>query len=164
MSRKIVNDDWEVIDEIGEGDRILRASSIRNFKNAKFTRLNNKESFVKLYTKCLFDVSHELNGREYSLLFYLLQFLRYNDCILAHLNGKYLTREFIINDLGQSESTVDRAMKGLIKLGIVAKVNSLDQWYYTVNPYLFMKGDKVVTDIAKFYKETRWAKKYENLK
>ena len=129
-----------------------------SYKNPKFKKINDDESFVKVYSKCLFEISNELNGRESSMLYYLLQFLRFNDCILAHCNGKYLTREFIINDLNQSESTVDRAIKGLISIGIVAKHNSLEDWYYTINPFIFMKGDKVLTDIAKFYEKTKWAK------
>jgi len=159
MSRSVINEDGEIIDEIRDGDRILRKESIESFRNLKYIEVQKNESFVKIYTKCLFDMGNDLNGRESSMIYYLLQFLKFDDCILVHSNGKLLTRDFIIRDLNQSESTIDRAISGLIKLGIVIKYKFLDDYGYIINPYVFLKGTKIRTDIAKLFQETKWANK-----
>lgn len=153
----VVNDDGEIIDIINQGDRIVRQKSIESYNKEGYTRINGSDNFIKVYTKCLFEIGNELNGRESSMLYYLLQYLRFDDCILAHSNGKLLTRDFIIKDLGQNERTVDRALHGLISKGILGKHKTMYDWTYTINPYIFMKGNKVLSVVAKFYSKTKWA-------
>ena len=154
--RKVIDEHGEIVDELYEGDRIIRKSTSEYL--SRRINIHGNDSFIKVYSKPLFDLADDLTGNESVMLIYLLRYLGY-DCILRFNNGKAITRQFILADTAQSQKTVDRAMRGLIEKGIAGKHKTNETYCYTVNPYIFAKGTGVDKGIAAFYASTKWANK-----
>ena len=152
--RKVIDEHGEIVDELYEGDRIIRKSTYEYL--GKRINIHGDANFIKVYSKPLFDLADDLTGNESVMLIYLLRYLGY-DCILRFNNGKAITRKFILADTAQSQKTVDRAIHGLIEKGIVGKHKTTETYCYTVNPYIFAKGTEVDKGIAAFYVTTKWA-------
>lgn len=153
----------EVINEIHEGDRV------RIFRDKKAERrlpdniieLNKEEPFVKLYTRVLFDLSRSLTGTESQFVNYLMQYIRYSSGVLAHENGKTLTRNTMSKETELSLKTVDRLLKSLIEKQVIGRHKTGHYACFTANPFIFMRGQKVTETLVKLFEGTRWAKLYE---
>lgn len=154
--RYIITNDGEIVDKISEGDRIVRANSVEKFNDT--IEINKSDNFIKVYTKCLFEISSEITGAESVLLMFLLQYLQYQTGILTHSNGALLTREYIMSDTKQSQRTIDRSLEGLIKKRILGKHRTGKTVCFTVNPFIFMKGNRVNKTLAKFFENSKWNK------
>lgn len=155
MSYKIIDDDMNIIDEIREGDRIVRGKSLDIYNNT--VELNKNDSYVKMYSKCMFELSNVITGKESIMLTYLLQFVSYQTGILTHSNGICVTRGFIAKDTNQDRRTVDRTLEGLVKKKVIGKYRTGKSVCYLVNPYIFMKGTRVNKTLAKLFENTKWA-------
>lgn len=152
----IVTGDGEIVDEINEGDRIVRQSSVESFTNT--IEINMNQDFVKVYTARLLDVANELNGAESAMMMILIGFIQYNTGILTHRNGKPVTRECITRLVEKDIVTVDKLLDGLNKKQIIGKHKTGRTVCFTVNPFIFMKGNRVNKTLAKFFENSRWAK------
>jgi len=152
----VVTGDGEIVDEINEGDRIVRQSSVESFTNT--IEINMNQDFVKVYTARLLDVANELNGAESAMMMILIGFIQYNTGILTHRNGKPVTRECITRLVEKDIVTVDKLLDGLNKKQIIGKHKTGRTVCFTVNPFIFMKGNRVNKTLAKFFENSRWAK------
>jgi hypothetical protein len=156
MTAIVIDESGEVIDEIREGDRIIRGTSIDLYNNT--IELNKNDSFIKIYTKCMFELSNDISGKESILLTYLLQFVSYQTGILTHSNGVCVTRDYIAKDIKQDKRTVDRTLDGLIRKKILGKHRTGKVVCYIVNPYIFMKGNRINKTLAKLFEHSKWNK------
>ncbi|MGE5437507.1 MAG: replication/maintenance protein RepL [Syntrophothermus sp.] len=151
--------DGEKIGELKHGDRILKAESINFLKET--IELNKKESFIKLYTKPLFELSKSLTGIESQFINYLLQYVSYKSGILIHVNGDKLTRNYMAAETGLNLRTIDRMLNNLVKKQILGKHKTGRSLCFTVNPFIFMKGNRVNETLVKLFENTKWAKMYK---
>ncbi len=150
----------EIFGEINEGDRVIRKNSIDKY--AKTIALNEKESFVKVFSNVLFELSEKLSGKEALFLYYLLQYVNYEDGILER-NKEVLTKEMIIEETRQSERNIERLIAGLIDKEIIGKHRTgTKKIAYTINPFIFMKGKRIDKTLYELYKKTSWSKLYKS--
>jgi len=153
----IIDENGEIIDELYEGDKILRINSIEALRNTK--NINNKEEFIKIYTRAIFDIYDTLSAAEGFLLFYLLRYADYNNGILRK-NGISLTRKTIIDETGKHEDIISKLLNNLIRKEILMFAHSgKDKRIrnYIINPYIFMKGNRVSNMCYELFKNTKWA-------
>lgn len=149
----------KVIGYINENDRIIRGNSIEYLKQT--IELNKKESFIKLYTRPLFELSKSLTGIENQFINYLISFISYNTGILMHENGEKLTRKCMAEQTGLHVKNVDKILSNLIKKQILGKHKTGRSVCFTVNPFIFMKGNRVNETLVKLFENTKWAKMYK---
>ena len=155
---EIVKDN-KVIGYINENDKIIRGSSIEYLSQT--IELNKKESFVKLYTRPLFELSKSLTGVESQFINYLIRYISYNTGILTHDNGKPLTRKYMAEQTGSNIKSIDKILNSLIKKQILGKHRTGRSVSFTVNPFIFMKGNRVNETLVKLFEHTKWAKMYK---
>ena len=146
----------EKIDEIREGDSIVRSESKEKLKETVF--LNEDEPFLKVYTKAMFDVSRSLDGMENQLMNMLMHYISYETGILKFANGIVLTRQHVIELAGLNYKTVDKHLKRLVDIGVFGKHKTGRNVNYIANPYIFMRGKKVNKTLKELFKNTKWAK------
>ena len=149
----------EIIGEIGEGDKIIRNSSITEFKNS--IDLNKNELFIKVYIKTLFDLSDIMTGAESVFLFYLLSFLSYKDGVIKYSNGKIVTKQHMAKDTKKSVRNIERLLYSLISKEIIGIHKSGENISYTVNPFLFMRGKRIDNSLYDLYKNSQWVKYFD---
>jgi len=159
----------QVLSTLEPGDRfkVTKAEIIENFKKKKaaeanYITINEREPFIKVYSNTLFNLSKSLTGTESQFINYLIQYIRYHSGILAYKKGKTLTRKAMAAETGLSVRAVDRILQGLQDKEVIGKHKTGQDINFTVNPFIFMRGDKVSEILYIFYRNSRWAKKGEN--
>jgi hypothetical protein len=149
----------EIISELNEGDRIVRKASIDKYNSTM--SFNKDEPFVKVFSNVLFELSDKLSGKESLFLYYLLQYVNFEDGILER-NKEILTKEMIIEETKQSERNIERLIAGLIEKEVIGKHRTgTKKVAYTINPFIFMKGKRIDLTLYELYKKSKWAKLYE---
>jgi hypothetical protein len=152
----IDKDTGEIVTELNKGDTILRAGT-KDYLQTTID-INQKEQFVKVYIKTLFQLSNDLTGAESILLLYLIQYINYTDGILEKDKDTFLTRDIICQETEQSERQIDKLMAGLITKQIIGKHKTGRNIAFTVNPFIFMRGRRIDKALFELYKKTKWAK------
>lgn len=151
--------------------KITSAETKANFKKLQEEKkkseqedrfLNEGQPFVKIYSNTLFHLSMSLTGPESQFINYLIQYIRYGSGILARTenNGgsKTLTRREMSVETGLSERMVDKLLKGLVEKQVIGKHKTGQDISFTVNPFIFMKGNRVNETLFTFFRNSRWAK------
>lgn len=125
------------------------------------------ETFVKVYDRAAQILKEKFkDDNAIRLLIYdLARYVSYDNNILK-INGHFATIADIARDMGKDKSTLSKAFKKLILNGIVAKATvgkiSGDEkdlrTVYIVNPYIYMKGQEILTSVVNLFDETGWDK------
>jgi len=145
--------------EIYPGDRILRKKS-EDYLTGTVEILKD-ETYTKIFGRAGFRLARALTGAELQMIYLLVHYISFDSGILMHSNGKPITRYFLAKETGMSERTVDRILQGLKEKQVLGKHVSGREVHYTVNPWLFMKGNRINRTLYEFFKNTRWAKIYD---
>lgn len=147
----------EAIDEIHEGDRIVRKKSSEFLSDS--VAVNNGAYFAKIYTHVLPYVIEGLSGSECKLLLWLLPYLSHDSNILKCKNGVPVTREFIVTNVsGYSRSAAEKALSGLCKQDLLQSIKRPQGKIYIVNPWVFMNGKRVDKTCYDIFYKSKWAK------
>lgn len=142
--------------DLFEGDAVLRDASKKYLKRTM--DITGESPFVKTYTKPLTQLARQLSGAEMNMVYYLLPYISYESGALKHQNGKLLTRAFIALEMGQSERTVDRILQSLKSKKVISHNYVGKEVQYFVNPWLFMKGQRINKTLYEMFKNSDWAK------
>lgn len=141
--------------------KITREEQIEHFKDivaADGVIIRDREPFIKVYSSVIFKLSKVLTGQECQFLNYLLQYIRYRSGVLAYSNGKPLTRNDMVEETGLKLCMVDRLLRSLQEKEVIGKHKTGWDISFTINPFIFMKGNKINATLYELYKNTRWAK------
>lgn len=156
MGKKIIVDTetGEILNELDIGDRIVRRKSVDYLKDSvEFST----GSFTKLY-KGFFDALNDINGSECKILFKLLEYTRYETCVISYENGKKIKIVELANEMNISESTLKRGIKKLIELGIIKKSKFDGKSMYFMNPFVCFKGSRAKSGVVKLFENSRFNK------
>jgi hypothetical protein len=147
----------EVIDEIYNGDRIVRGASIEAIKELESAP--EGETFTKLYHKVIPTIAQcKLTSTELVVFLYLGSNLRYISNVSKYINGKLITRENLQHDLKLPEVTVKRAILRLVKEGLIIEARTIEGKVFVVNPFVLSVGDKVSKTVYDLFRKSKWAR------
>lgn len=149
----------EKLGEMYEGDRILRKRSREYLKST--IELLPDEPYTKTYHRVMFAVSQGLTGSELQMAYSLLPFLSYESGMLKHQNGQPLNRQYIADYTGLSIKTVDKILQGLKEKQVIGRNVVGREVQYYMNPWIFMRGQRINRTLYDMFKNSRWAKVYE---
>ena len=150
----------EITGEIGPGDRIVRAKSLKLLSE---TTPAPDAQFVKLFRDVVSKVVSEcsLTAAEFSVFLFLSSNLRYQSNVAKYKNGQLITKGKVEEELGLSRMTVHRATSGLIKHGLVAEAKTEEGKVFVVNPFVCCVGDKINKTTYDLFRKSKWAKEYK---
>lgn len=156
----------EVIDEIREGDKILREKSAAYLED---TREWDLKVFYKGNSAELRLLMKDLSIYEKSFLFSVAPYVDFTDCHLSYRNGVDIGSEDLVRITGMGRRQVYEIIGTLIKKDIIYKGKNSKNRQYFVNPWLFCKGNrinKVLKTMFKNYKikvlnGVKWKDLYE---
>ena len=153
----------EIINELYEGDRILRNETIDYLKS----RDSIDAEFAKLYLKSADMLSRNMEIKEMELrvCLRLLPYIRYDTGLIAHVNGEPISRngiKGIFPDMG--DRTIERALDDLCEQDVYIKATRKNrrEVYFIVNPYIFMRGAKVNKTLLNLFSKSDWASLYKS--
>ena len=147
----------EIVTNLNDGDRILRANSIEAFK--KLETPPKGESFSKLYHKVLPKLAQcKLSSAEWAVFLYLGTNLRYISNVAQYRNGRLITRENLSADLKLPEITVKRAVLRLIKEGLIIEARTIEGKVFVINPFVVSVGGKISKTVYDLFRKSKWAR------
>jgi DNA-binding MarR family transcriptional regulator len=149
---RIIDDDGQIIGEINEGDRILRAESLEYLENYQIWKI---EHFYKGNTEELRKMFKCLSTSEKAFLFCMAVYVGYEDCCLKHDNGNELSFDDMVEISGMSRSTVSEVLNSLIKKDIIYRGKNSRTRQYFINPWLFCKGQRINKVLRTMFKNYR---------
>ncbi len=147
----------EMVDELKEGDSILRKSSIES--RMQFETAPKGEYFTKLYhaiMPMLIDTS--LTGAEIMAFMFLSTHLRPMSNVSKYDNGRLITRENLQSELGVSDRTIKSTVYRLVKEGLIVETLTQEGKVFIVNPYIVSTGDKVNKTVYDLFRKSKWAR------
>lgn len=136
----LINNNGDKIDDLYEGDMIVRKESIDYLKDTQVWKI---EHFYKGHTAELKLVFKELNVYEKAFLFSLAIYTGYDDCCLKHDNGRILSFDDMVEITGISRSKLLETLNKLRKKDIIYKGINSDGIQYFMNPWLFCRGNRI---------------------
>ncbi len=144
----------------GDKVRVIRAGTLESLReaNGNTVPLNTGRKFIKMFPDVSVRLMQRLNPNEFWLLNALLPYVGINSGVLKHRNGTFLSRSHIVNLCGEylSASTVDRALSGLVRHGVLAKCFVKDHKAYIMNPYIYQNGSKANSTLLALFSKTEW--------
>lgn len=170
MSKK-VEKDGNMYVQVWAGDKILRYNSMKFLKEQEEKRVRSidKKMSKRLFAKVFINASdilgdENLSSGEYSVLMKMFRYISYDSCVLRYENGKDLGLNGIKRICNtMSERTIENSIKKLLERGILAVCKKGRANIYLVNPYIFFRGKVPDETTEQVFKETKWAKLYEEV-
>ena len=160
-------DNNQRIEVFDEGDMHIKRASIESYKkNKEFIESKKAEEsdkymswdlkhYAKTNTDELRILLPELGKNEKIVIFSILPYVGYDDCLLKYSNGKELNIESISKISGLSISTVEDVVESLRHKDILYKGKNSRNVQYFVNPWICSRGNrinKVLKTMFKNYK------------
>ena len=155
----IVNSDGEIVQDLGE-----------DIENAVFTRLDENDIVIKKgtgigkeetkevrldFAKINYKAGIELYKRCPQVLM-ILPFINYEDNILKYSNGTLVTASNFAKHTGYNKDYIVQVFKKLKDNKILEMTKVNGRYVYAVNPYVFMKGKKMIVSTLDKFKDTDW--------
>lgn len=150
----------EVIKDINEGDKlkVVRNQSMDHL--SKNVAINNKDTFIKLYTSILKDLREEhITQSEFYIITVCLEHLNYySGSVTFANNGEFLAPQDFEKITGLGKATVMRGLTRLVELNILHKGKTGKEYQLFVNPFIFMKGAEINRTLYDMFKKSKWNK------
>lgn len=152
----IVDEYGEVLDTLNEnesavkirtGDRIVRAGSIEFLEDT----VPIKIKFIKLNPIACDELNEYGNA-----LFCLFQYVNFQTGILMFSNGRKVRAKHLAGILRKKRRSGSQIIKELIDLDVLHKHDEGKTCYYTMNPYLCLKGKRVSKSLYEEFKNTKY--------
>lgn len=155
----IVNGNGEVVQDLGE-----------NIENAVFTRLDPNDIIIKKgigigqeetkevyldFAKFNFKAGMELYKKCPQILM-ILPYINYEDNILKYSNGKLVTATNFAKHTGYNKNYISDVFKKLRRNKIVEMTKINGKYTYVVNPYVVMRGKKMIVSTINRFENTDW--------
>lgn len=146
-----------IIREINPGDKIVTKAQSDFVKEQEHAP--KSETFSKIYHACVPILAEcNLNGSEHIVFIHLATNIRYQSNVAKYSNGKLITRHNLMSDLKMPEPTLLRAVRGLIKHGLIVEVMSTEGKVFIVNPFIVSVGDTMSKTVYDLFRKTKWAR------
>ena len=139
----------ELVDYINTGDKILRESS-EEIDNSLLKW--NCGGFIKGNISELKLLSPTLTQSQRSLLFALLPYVNYKDCLICHSNGKDINLGDISTIATINIKTARKITRELVAIDILCiNKNSRNNQYF-MNPWLIYRGVSINKTLKAMFK------------
>ena len=123
------------------------------------------EKYFKFYRNSVQTISDNLSYSEISIFICLTKYLCYDDCRLR-INGNQKGRYMSIKELADLEcmkyDTIRKIINNLIKKQAMGIHNENGEKYFTLNPFIVLRGKNADKDVVDYYSETIWATKEDD--
>lgn len=140
MKKADIVKDGEIIDEINEGDRLLRYKSLEYLKDTQVWKIEN---FFKGNNDELRNWMNDLSVNEKALLFTISVYVGYEDCCIKYDNGNPLNFDDIVRLSCLSRGAVSLTLNTLIKKDILFRGKNSRERLYFINPWIYCKGNRI---------------------
>lgn len=159
----------EIIDEYSKKDRLhVTRETQMDYANNHVLRFNKEKTFVKIYDEVVPLLEKYLTTGEFKFAFCLTPHISFEDCIIRKTQdrrSKILNIREIAEIHGYRYDYVRKLMSSLKNKGVIGKhetgsilkdYSGEDGIVYTVNPYIYFRGNDILKPTHAFYENSGW--------
>ena len=139
----------EIINHIEQGDQLMKAPKELNDEKVISW---NCGMFVKGNVKELQLLIPELSSSQRGLLFSLMAYVNYKDCLVCYPNGKDINLNSLTTITNVNIKTVRKITSELIKLNLVYSGKNGNNNQYFVNPWVICRGNYINKTLKAMFK------------
>ena len=148
-------DTGEVVNEIYEGDSILRAESSEYL--AQTIIIGKGKKFIKLFVDEIELLRKEkLTSAQWDILLFIMTHFRYDSGLVCFENGNPINSDDIAELAEMPKRTVFDTLEKLVSKKILAKNKTGHDIKYYINPYIFCKGQRINRTLHSMFKKSKW--------
>ena len=147
--RYLVDDNGVVLSEI-EPDEWLQVKTHKNFYQWK-QGVSIKIRFLKMFPDAMKKI-----GKEYPMFFDLVNHITYLENSLVFENGVAMNNKNIAKMNGKHIRTVQKEMKRMCDDDVLRKMKLFGRIVYVVNPWICMKGNKILPQVYDEFASSDW--------
>ena len=156
-------DTGEIIDEMADGDRIIRKKSleaweeIRRRKEKMLERTDLMDMRYKEFNRMNTDELKALNKArkltpdENALLFAVTPFMGNRSCAVLNRDGEEATLDDISDICGFGKNKTGIVLKGMVKKRLLARTVSGRSVIYFMNPWICTRGTLINATLLKMF-------------
>lgn len=145
----------EHIAKLQRGDRVVRGGSVEYLLGTMAVKFNK---FLKVNDLACAEL------KDYGTdLFQLFQYVGFSDGILAFSNGRRLRPKYLYGLFSKKRRKGSTIVKELIELDVIHKHKDGKTYYFTLNPYIAIRGTRISTELYDEFKNTKYKELGSNL-
>ena len=168
VDKYIVSKYGEILDTTYVGDHLsLTRETQVQYINDHLMKFNEGKTFVKIYDEVVPLLEKYLTHPEFRLAIILTPHVSYEDCIIRETmdrRSKILGLQDLADIHGYDYGYIRKIMAGLKNKGVIGRHDSgtvlpdekSKQIIYTVNPYIYFRGNNINKTIFTFYANSGW--------
>jgi len=151
MDKRVVlnSETGEIVAELGEGDKIVRGSTIEFLNEMQVWRI---ERYFKGSMDEARALMKELSSSEKAFLFCASAYVGYSDCCIKHDNGRVFDIDDFVKFSGLSRATVFKVLNSLRKKDIIFRGKNSQGDLYFINPWIYCRGNRISSVLKTMFK------------
>lgn len=138
----------ENVTKLKKGDRVVRGGSIEYLLGTITVRFNK---FIKVNDLACIELQ-----RYGDYIFLLYQYVGFADGILVFSNGRRLRPKFLYGLVASKRKKGSTVVKELIELEVLHKHKDGRTYYFTFNPYVAVKGNRITKELYEEFKDSKY--------
>lgn len=138
----------ENVTKLKKGDRVVRGGSIEYLLGTITVRFNK---FIKVNDLACIELQ-----KYGDYIFLLFQYVGFADGILTFSNGRRLRPKFLYGLLNKKRKKGSTIVKELIDLDVLHKHKDGRTYYFTFNPYVAVKGNRITKELYEEFKNSKY--------
>ncbi len=158
----------EIIDQYYQGDQLsVRRKEQQDYIDSRIIDFNRDKSFVKIYDEVVPLLEKYLTLPEFKFAICLTPHVSFEDCIIRKTmdrRSKILSIKELAEIHGYKYDYAKKLMAALQHKGVIGKHESgnilyedvPNQTVFTVNPYIYFRGNDINKTIHSFYNSSGW--------
>lgn len=145
---KDVIHEHESVAKIKEGDRVVRGGTIEYLLGTVQVRFNK---FIKVNDLACIELQQYGN-----FLFLLFQYVGFADGILTFSNGRRLRPKYLYGLFRKKRKSGAKVIQEMIDLDILHKHVDGRTYYFTMNPFICVKGSRITKELYEEFKDSKY--------
>jgi len=138
----------ESVAKVKPGDRVVRGGSVEYLLGTVQVRFNK---FIKVNDLACVELQKYGN-----FLFLLFQYVGFADGILVFSNGRRLRPKFLHGLFKKKRKSGTKIIQEMIDLDIIHKHEEGRTYYFTMNPFICVKGSRITKELYDEFKDTKY--------
>jgi hypothetical protein len=151
VTKRLIDENGEVLTELNDNDRILRSSSIEYLKDTEVWEI---EHFFKGNIDELKMITQELSTYARSVLFSILPYISYTDCCLKSERDT-LSFDDLQKICNISQGKLCDVLEELRKKDIICRAKNSRETIYFINPWIVCRGNRINRVLQTMFKNYR---------
>ena len=147
-----------LVDEYGTVISEIKSDEFCQIKSHKSVNKWKESMQVNFYFHKVNMPAFRYCCRKYSIFLDLVDYISYSDNALTFSNGKPLKTTNLKGIVTVGYKSVQNQLRDMCKEDVLRKMELGNITYYVMNPWVVMRGGRIITLVYEAFSQSRWRK------